>query len=430
MAGLTASNYSDILKEDYQDRIVNQLEESNALLQKIEKTSEYIDGRYAYQPLAIGRNEGISYTDEDEEYSGPDFQKHDKATFKLRYVYLTLGVTGQVMALSQTNKGSFKRGLQNEVEGGLVDMRKDLNRMSWGDGTGVRALVNTKTVAALKSTALTIPIRNDVTNHWSRTGWLNANARVDFMQLKDATPAGTFLWSVNNTISARLNATQISIDTFFKNGASNVGLQTQSISIGVYRAGSRNKVPYGLAALVTTGNPPHGALNFGSIDRTAAGKDFWKAPVLTSAGLQPISQELLDSALDEADIACNEWPDCGMTSHPVARRIAGITLGDRRQRFGPMMVLDGGWKGVMWGEIPIYVDPDATKNVLYMLNTKYIVMHQNGPFAWIDEQNGVLVKVNRKDAWEATLRKYCNLAASRCNCNVGLFSLDPLSNAA
>lgn len=147
-----------ILKSVYQGPIVNQLNDDVAIYRGAEKGKEKYSGLEVKVPVKLRRNPGIGAVSDGGTLPAIGRQTSALATVTAKYNYLRAGITGPMIKASQSDVGSFMRGMAFEIEEGYNDLKSDINRqLSW-DGTGDLALVNT---AAAGSTTLVIKGRED-----------------------------------------------------------------------------------------------------------------------------------------------------------------------------------------------------------------------------------------------------------------------------
>src|SRR6056297_1369733 len=143
--GATLETVDAILKEIYGPRIVDQLQNETVAIKRIEKSSdnivETVGGKYVNFPLKVGRNHGQGYRNENEALPAAKRQKYNEVVIKLKYGYGRVRLTGQVMTLAEKNYQSFASAMDREMEGIKDDLKKDTNRIAYGDGTGLLGMI-------------------------------------------------------------------------------------------------------------------------------------------------------------------------------------------------------------------------------------------------------------------------------------------------
>lgn len=146
------------LKNYYQGPIVDQLNEDLPIWRGAEEGKHKWSGSQVVRPLRVIRNQGIGATSDGGNLPAIGRQTTIQASILAKYNYLRFGVSGPMIAASQSDVGSFVRAAAYELEMGYKDLKTDINRqLSW-NGNGTLAKVNT-TVAG--STSVVIKGRED-----------------------------------------------------------------------------------------------------------------------------------------------------------------------------------------------------------------------------------------------------------------------------
>jgi len=299
-----------------------------------------------------------------------------------------------------TSKGnSYAAALDLEMRGLARDLKRDANRMMFGDGSGNMAQVKT----AATTTVIAV---HDVKN-------IRVNMAVDIIAQTDNSASTS-----NQTVTAVSKA----------NNTFTIASSTVVTTDFVTRAGTKHIEPYGLrntceavdaeleygTNLEYSGSSP---TDFGSISRETAGNEFWQGNVDDNSGtLRALTLELMQSELDDIEIAGNGEVDLIIGSHAMVRKVASLVTPDRRFNSG-YITLDGGYKAVEYNEIPVTADRDCQKNRLYYLDLKSHVLFQIEDWNWLDDDGAILSRVADTDSFEATLRKYYNVGSKGNNQN-------------
>ena len=152
MAGANLSTLSTILKEYYLGPVTEQLNNEVLLLSRLEAKSEDLVGKRAYVPLHWGRSGGVGARSEAAALPSAGKQQYERAVYDLKYLYGRVEVTGPSMAKTKNEAGAFLQALKSELDGVRNDLKKDLARQVYGNGTGTVATVaadaaNSTTVA-------------------------------------------------------------------------------------------------------------------------------------------------------------------------------------------------------------------------------------------------------------------------------------------
>ena len=140
--GVQLSTIDKILKLDYQGPIREQVTNKNVLLAHIKKatTRNSFQGLKSVIPVHTGRNVGRAFRQEGDILPPAGSQSHDQVAFHMSYLYGRIQITGQTIAASRNDKGSFARALDLEMKGLQKDINHTLSRVVWGDGTGLLSL--------------------------------------------------------------------------------------------------------------------------------------------------------------------------------------------------------------------------------------------------------------------------------------------------
>lgn len=117
---------------------------------------------------------------------------------------------------------------------------------------------------------------------------------------------------------------------------------------------------------------------------------FWKSTLVTSAGAVLTRSAFIKYLVQTTSLAGGEAPDFVILSPAdwtalmqdfiTAERINT----DPRSRFGKGDVVNGGFRGLMLGDTPIFFDPFLAKGTAFVLNSKYLGLYisEDAPFAF------------------------------------------------
>jgi hypothetical protein len=375
--GQTLTNFADALKHFYTPVIREQLVNNNILWKKVTRDSDSMVGDEVYMTLHTGRNEGIGARAELADLPTAGQQAYKQIHFPLRYNYGRIQVTGQVMRQSRSSEGAYAQALKSEVEGVTTDLKLDLNRQIYGDGTGKLCVVT----AGASNTVQTV---DDIR-------FLRIGMKVDQMaSAGTVTTAGLTINAINTatkavTFSAAIVATAGDF---------------------LVRAGSYNVEITGIDKIIATGNTYLG------INRATAGNEYWQASVGANGGTaRAISEILLQTQLDNVEIAGGDTSFM-LTTHGVRRSVYSLLATNKR--FVNTMDLGGGFSAIEFAGKPLTADKDCPKGTVYGLDlSKFKIYNTGEDFTWLDQDGAMLSRVPNKDAYEAVLLHYVELACDR-----------------
>jgi hypothetical protein len=140
----------------------------------------------------------------------------------------------------------------------------------------------------------------------------------------------------------------------------------------------------GLLGIVDDANPAAVVGNYGGINRSTAGNEYWKSTVLDNGGTnRPLTEDLLLQAQDAIRIKGGSKLDAWMSNMPIVRRYHELLSSERFFAFSGPGTLSGGIgrkekdpgdEGASvydFSGIPWYVDPYFTNNVILGLDRSH-----------------------------------------------------------
>lgn len=349
----------------------------------IARESEQLEfaGRQYIIPMHTSRNEGGGAIDEGGPIPVAGQQGWTDLSDNLRHVLWSIELTRFAIRLSARNEGAFLKLLEAETKGAVRDMRKDVNRMAYGNQTGALAAVtadgaNTVTVDTVQ--------------------YLRVNMRIDLVDSTNDTVLAS-----NRTISAINDSTKV----VTYSGAD----VTATTNHRICRTGSWKKEINGLGKLVDNTGTVHG------VDSSLAANKWHRSQVQDLLGAQ-FNEDAGQQMIDNIDVTGNNEVDFIITTHGIVRRYAN-QLKSLKQ-FTNTLRLQGGFKALEFNEMPMIKDPDAPKGIMWFLNTDALMWawlpdgKLPGDWDWVDDDGAVLTrKADRTDAFEGYLAGDFNLNA-------------------
>lgn len=386
--GATLTTATNILKEIYEPRIREQLQNWLKTSKRIEQTSEgvtsEVGGKYVVFPVHVKRNHGIGARLEMEQLPVAQNQGYARAQVLLSYQYGAVRLSGQSMELAQSNFQAFASVLDEEVNGIQRDLAKDFNRQVYGTSVGALATITGANAAAV------IPATN--------TQYLEVGMLVD---VYDATGV-TLKTAVGGvTITAITKNTNFTVSTA-------PGVATVNTDI-VVRQGSLNREIIGLAQIVDDTAP--------LFNINPATEPLWKSVINSNAGVnRALSEGLMIKMVD--DVYTNGGNTTAIFTTLGVRR-AYFNLLTQQRRYCDTKDFEGGFKGLAFatdnGEIPVITDVDCQPNRMYFINEKELKIYRESDWSFMDRDGSKWQRVIGFDAYDATLYKYCQLGTHRRN---------------
>ena len=442
------STLSNILKEYYLGPVSEQLNNEVLLLSRLETKSEDLVGRRAYVPLHWGRSGGIGARAESAALPSAGNQQYEKAVYDLKYLYGRIEVTGPSMAKTKNEAGAFLQALKSELDGIRADLRKDLARQVYGDGTAKIATATAVTGAS--GTTMTVgsePVRKGqlypgmVVNVYASGGTLYTATAG-----QTGGPAWPTVGTGNTTQAFVISAVDVTAGTITLNSP------TATFAIGDYlvRAGvnsyagtspdpigqsggtySLSDEVDGLQRIVSDS-----AAAFGGI--TPSGSAFWwdnqrittdvadqrqnntDPAGITGAvssgtfGYQDLTFGTVQQGLNKARIA-GGMPSSIVTSFGVQREF--FTLFTTQVQYIDPKTLDyqQGFKTLSYNGMPVIADIEAPYGKMYILDESTIKVYSDQDWHFLDADGLTLRQVTGYDKFEAIMARYMNLGATRRN---------------
>lgn len=383
--GATLTTASNILKEIYEPKIQDQMQNELTTSKRLEQTSEgvtsEVGGKYVVFPVHVKRNHGIGARLEMEQLPTAQNQGYASARVSLAYLYGSLRLSGQTMELAKSNYQAFASVLDQEVNGVRDDLAKDMNRQVFGTSVGV--LMTTSAAYAVNTLTST------------NTQYMEVGMVVD---IYDST--GVTLRATGRNVTA-VTATTIVVD-----GAA---IATGANGDIVVRLGNLNRETIGLSQIVSD----TGILY--NIDPTSETK--WKSTVNANGGTpRALSEGLMIKMVD--DIRTQGGSTSLITTTLGVRRSYFNLLVQQRQ-YSNTTEFEGGFKGLKFttdrGDVPVISDVDCQPNRMYFLEEKKLKFYREADWAFMDRDGSKWQRVIGFDAYDATLFSYRQLGCHRRN---------------
>lgn len=404
------SNAGNILKTRFIGPVREQLNNKIVLLQRIGKSSQKLSGKNWTIALHTGRNAsaGTGVADGGTLPTAGQ-QSYEVAVIPNAYQYTRIEITGPTIAAARDNAGAFVEAIKSEVEGATRDFKKAINRQLHSDGTDALAYW---TGADDSSPATVDDGQGNAFVHLSAAG----TNTVDIIDASD-------------------NSTELGADiplVLGAKGATSYSVSWASGSISgtadgdyVVPANTLGKQLMGIAGIISDVNPP--LLNSGLHGLSVSTKPFWKAQVFDNSGTkrdltlalmqEPLSAIAVNSDFDEADV------EFLLANYNIRDKYVSLLVADKRHVNN--MRLDGGFSAVEFNGIPLILDPQCKRSTIYYIVPESMkIFESSNDFEWMEKDGSVLNRVANKDAYEATLFRYFNLACLFRNANAVLKDLN------
>lgn len=397
----------NVLKTRYLGPIREQLNNKTILLNKIGRKDQMISGKSFTIPLHTSRNAsaGVGRADGGTLPTAGN-QGYETAVVPNAYLYGRIEITGPTIRAARDNAGAFVEAIKSEVNGLTRDFSRAFNRQLHSDGTDALAYW---TSADDSSGEDVDDKQGNAFVHLPSAGTLTCD-------LIDASDNSTVLGdNIVVTLGAKSTSTYAITWTGTVSGSADEDYLVLADTLG-------NQV-MGIRGVISDANPP--LLSGGLHGLAVASKVFWKAQMFGNSGTkrdltlermqEPLSAIATNSDFDESDVKFL------LSNYNIRDKYVSLLVADKR--FVNTMTLDGGFKAVDFNGIPLVPDPQCKRSTIWYVVPESMVILRTSDFDWAEKDGAVLSRVANKDAYEAYMFHYGNLACVARNANAELFDI-------
>jgi len=341
-------------------------------------------------------NESGGAMNENEAFNDPDSLNPVTPLITVRQVGWPFKVTGRAIALSETDKQSFGTATDMQMKDNLGRILSDLNRQALGKGTGQMTLANGAGIAVtalVVDNAITfrrgMKIESFVTIGGAKEIGVGGDCTVTAVDIPNKTltisPAQT--WSDNSVI----------VKKGVQNGAPVGGKELT----GVQAICDTNVFSATFEGVSTVTNPE------------------WVGTVVDGLN-SPISQDLLQRALDQGEIIGRATPDL-LISNKMQRRVF-LNSELQKTRYQPEEVKAGN-DVLSWNTLEWQWDKDYDIGEVGMYDTKCIEKFQTDEPHLSELDGKKFSRTTGKDEISGYYIYYGNLGTWKRNKNIRLINL-------
>ncbi len=387
-------------------------------------------GKYFTWPAEMEGGESVgAYRESGVLPGGPDGSielKGDQPRVKPKLYAFTHRFSGLSRAAIKQGPEGFFNSVDHAIKKKTMICRNDQNRQCYGNGKGVLGTLAALPVVAAGKSTLTFDSTTNM-QYFART------QRIDIWDPTLATRRKiNSAVATNNTSedvgwpieSVNRAARQIVVTGDVNAGAGaedpavgdvvireNVGIGVNSAPI---TAAEGNEIT-GLRALVQDGGESTTLQNL-----AFATWPEWAATVLSAGGaLRPITEDLLQNGLDEAETASGEEVEMILSNKGQRRMLIRIGLAQVRQVATQLKL---GYQIITWNGKALFVDRHFPFNMMLLIkesNLMKVVVKEWGSLDTTSRGE----RLEHRDAYELAFGGYCNIAVKRGNPGVRLNDL-------
>ena len=411
----TTATVGALLHEDIAPGIANQLNNETPALDSFTTVKNArIVGRNRVRGVRVNRNRGGYYTAEGGAPPVAGTPQIEEMRVPLRYYHHAMSFTKQVLDASETDKGAFEDVMRLGSEDIVDGIKRQRNQALWGDGRGVRCLVN-GTVTASGTIIADAP--GGIAGADDGTRYLNVGDWVGFV-----TPAGALRVATAHRITAINSSTTFTITP-------TVTLVDNDLCVKcVETAGALTienteymHMPMGLNGMIDAGawvNILHGIsrTTFPVMSSTVIGT--------TALPVGAVSADLLQRACDASRKVSGKNTDEIWLESGAKRAYLTIMEKDRRYTATDLQTPNAGTSaasargadtGLRFGKIPIMEDFDCPYGFIYGLN-KQGALRFPGPEGFLNDDGTTLhMSITAIDQWDAFYRHFENFTHEQPN---------------
>lgn len=383
-----------ILKNFYQGPIVSEFNDEIPFYREIEKGKEKFSGVQVNRPLKVRRNPGIGATSDGGTLPKIGQQTTVQAAITAMYNYLRFGVTGPMIKASQGDKGAFAQIMEFEMKEGLNDMKNDVNRQIFWDGSSDLATVSANAAA---SSSITVTGRESTEDG---NKYLDVGMVIDIYSSAGALVASQIgITAISGTTTATLTLDQP---------------VTVSATDVVVRAGAYNQEIQGLLYTLDGGTS-----TIYGVSRSTY--PVLQGNVVNNAAAQ-LNLNVMQQTLNAARSRGNGKIDCLYSDYDSERFYNKLLVADKRyvgtvKGDGTFSKKDGSY--LEYAGVPLVPDKDCPQRFFFLDSStwkKYVLSE----LEWADETGSYMIAQSSADAFEVRLRLFANIFCEKPSANACL----------
>lgn len=384
---VTIQNAQDALKSAYLGVVTEALNiKANPLLSKINQTTNDVWGKEIIKLTRYGINGGIGAGTEAGDLPTSAGNNYVKFVSTLKNLYGTIEISDKAIRASETNTGAFVNLLNDEMEGLIKASNYNFGRMLYGNGSGK--------IATISSMDNNFVVVDSVKN-------IIEGLKVDFY--KSGTP-DTKIVSMQGARITQIDRTNKKVYFDITLDSSMVADSDNTYFITVQN--SKDMEITGLGAIFDS--------NATTLYGVSKANYPWMNPCIKTANSGTLSEELMQTVIDELDEVAGSDVDFISCSSDVKRLYQKLLTSTKTNI--DIMNLQGGFKAISYNGIPVVSDRFVEEGTMYLLNTKDFALHQLCDWRWLEDEAGKIIRQKAGfPAYTATLVKYADLICSRPN---------------
>lgn len=344
-------------------------------------------GREWVLPAHSSRNEGMGAIAEGGALPTAGQQGWTDLKDKLRHNLMSIRLSRFAIKLSEKKPGVFLRLLDAETKGAVKDIRKDLNRQGFAKQTGQLAEITEDKKGTKQFVVDTVQ-------------YLRINMVIDVVTTVGVVTISEFKVTAINAATREVTY-------------SGTGTLTAAKELVVRHGNFKNEIN-GLGNIIAntvgvgSGGKEVKAAELHGVDPAA--NVWWNSPVVTASG-NPFSEDQGQQVVDKVGAGGQAEVELIVTTRGIRRRYVNTLKSQKRFTDQDSVTLRGGFKAILFNEMPVVFDDDCPKEQMWFLNADammwvYLDAGEDGKggWKWVDDDGAVLARaVDRTDNFDAYL---------------------------
>ncbi|MBS1863013.1 MAG: phage major capsid protein [Actinobacteria bacterium] len=400
MATQTLATADAILKDMYVGPIVEQINQKTYLLDQIERegVTMSLTGRRAIIPVHTNRNRGRGARGDGGTLPTAGKQSWQDAIIHIKYNFSSIEVTDAAIRASQTNEGAFVDVLDAESKGVATDLRKEMNRIAFGEAAGLTG------VRAEATSTKVIPVNS--------VQYVYVGDTVDIVKKADGT----------------VGEGKAGVEVIKREGGSTKQIEVSesvtkvTTAYAVYVAGNYGNEFDGLRNIIASGRTLH------EINSSTTGNEFWNSRVQSvgesESALAVAGEPAFEKLADEVGLSGNGDVEVFLTSRGVRRNLANTYASQKRYSNAEAVNVHGGYSAIMVNEIPVIADDDCPRTFAFGINKDSFRWFEQSPPGWMEQGGGGIFHLkdgttagSKVATWQAFFSWYAALGCIAPNRN-------------
>ena len=391
MSYVTTTTLGGLLKRVYPKRLVQQQNKAAFLYKMLPKSIYQPKGAGFYPAVSVAGNQGGGVAiNETESLPTATYENVVQFTISPKINVWTMQITGLARAASEGDEGSFATGVVRQLDEGLENMVKDMNRQCYGNGSGKLA---TATATA-----------TSITHTFDTVQYIKPGMVIDDYTSTTLTNSAMVVSSVNRAASQVTFTSSVTItvgDILYRSP-----VQTSAPSDGKEIAGTTVIIDDGTETTTFQG-------------QSRNSYTILRGNIIDASSVS-LTNDLLQRAADEVSIVGDGRIDMIISRHGQRRKYLDLVTPDKRFLDDK---LDRGYQYIYWNGMKWYIDVDAPKGEILGITQKYLERFEIRGIHLADDNNSVLKWNGTNDSYIAYYRCYSNLGSLKPNAHFRIKNL-------